>query len=423
MRMGRLYSLATALSADIARALYNPASFRRDPMDIEQLSKTVAWLDDERRKDRQEIAALHERLAALAGDYTALLRKVQQFESDLAATNNSLQRIAKIDELLTGYRKEMTRQLEDLEGRRAEADKDNERLRKVERDGLNKSLADLRKIVEGLPRLEREFQSRKEEESRIVRLTAEMQARLAEFNKMVDERNRALVVLEEGRRQDARRITELQTETAELRKRSDDQRGKAEIVEDLARRTEARVGELFIAENERRMTQAQWLDAQAIVQADRERAWAEMQAQVNAAQESLLEYTHRVEQFTETFREMKRAAEEYRQATELIERRVAESAEIQRLAEERFRQDWAAFLADDQKRWSTHMLLRDEQWREHERLTAREQERAETLEEQVAEIQELLRHLQTVDATRMRTLLNVIREMVAEHDQQFVKVR
>ncbi len=392
-------------------------------MDIEQLSKTVAWLDDERRKDRQEIAALHERLTALAGDYTTLLRKVQQFESDLAATNNSLQRIAKIDELLTGYRKEMTRQLEDLEGRRAEADKDNERLRKVERDGLNKSLADLRKNVEVLPRLEREFQSRKEEETRIVRLTAEMQARLTEFNKMVDERNRALVVLEEGRRQDARRITELQTETAELRKRSDDQRGKAEIVEDLARRTEARVGELFITENERRMAQAQWLDAQAIVQADRERAWAEMQAQVSAARESLLEYARRVEQFAEVFREMKRAAEEYKQATELIERRVAESAEIQRLAEERFRQDWAAFLADDQKRWSTHMLLRDEQWREHERLTAREQERAETLQEQVAEIQELLRHMQTVDATRMQTLLNVIREMVAEHDQQFVKVR
>ena len=392
-------------------------------MDIDQLSKTVAWLDDERRKDRQEIATLHERLTALAGDNTALVRKVQQLESDLAATNSAFQRLTKIDELLTGYRKEMTRQLDDLEQRRAEADRENERLRKVEREGLNKSLTDLRKSAEAGPKMERELQARKEEETRVARLIAEMQAKVAEFNKMVDERNRTLVILEEGRRQDARRITELQTETAELRKRFDDQRSKGEIVEDLARRTDVRVGELFIAENDRRTAQAQWLDAQAILQADRARAWAEMLAKMEAALESQQEYVHRVEQFAEAFREMKRAAEEYKQATERIERRVAESAEIQRLSEERFRQDWAAFLADDQKRWSTHMLLRDEQWREHERLTTKEQERAESLDEQVTEIQALLRHMQTVDATRMQTLLNVVREMVAEHDQPFVKVR
>ena len=392
-------------------------------MDIDQLSKTVAWLDDERRKDRQEIATLHERLTALAGDNTALVRKVQQLESDLAATNSAFQRLTKIDELLTGYRKEMTRQLDDLEQRRAEADRENERLRKVEREGLNKALADLRKSAEAGPKMERELQARKEEETRVARLIAEMQAKVAEFNKMVDERNRTLVILEEGRRQDARRITELQTETAELRKRFDDQRSKGEIVEDLARRTDVRIGELFIAENDRRAAQAQWLDAQAILQADRARAWAEMLAKMEAALESQQEYVHRVEQFAEAFREMKRAAEEYKQATERIERRVAESAEIQRLSEERFRQDWAAFLADDQKRWSTHMLLRDEQWREHERLTTKEQERAESLDEQVTEIQALLRHMQTVDATRMQTLLNVVREMVAEHDQPFVKVR
>ena len=47
-------------------------------MDTDQLAKTVQWLDDERRKDKQDVAALQERLAGLASDNTALQRKIQQ---------------------------------------------------------------------------------------------------------------------------------------------------------------------------------------------------------------------------------------------------------------------------------------------------------------------------------------------------------
>jgi hypothetical protein len=310
-----------------------------------------------------------------------------------------------------------------LEQRRLEADRENERLRKVEREGINKSLTDLRKQSEGFPRLDRDVQARREEEARLTRALSEVQLRVGEFNKIVDERNRGLAVLEEGRRVDTKRIAELQTETSELRKRADDSRGKLEVLEDLSRRADLRLTELAMTDNERRVAQAQWLDAQAIVQAERDRAWAELQTKTEAALETLSNYAHRVDQYTETFRDMRRAADEYKQNIDLIERRVAESAEIHRLAEERFRQDWAAFLADDQKRWSTHLLLRDEQWREHDRLNTKQVERVETIDDQVAELQDITRHMQTVDANRMQTILNLVREMVAEYEQQFAKVR
>jgi hypothetical protein len=108
---------------------------------------------------------------------------------------------------------------------------------------------------------------------------------------------------------------------------------------------------------------------------------------------------------------------------ELLERRSAEAAEMQRLAEERFRQDWAAFLADDQKRWTTHMLLRDEQWREHDRLNAKQLERLDTLEDQMAEALDLLRHWQAMDAQRLQSLLGLLRDMAAEYDQDFTQTR
>jgi hypothetical protein len=391
-------------------------------MDIEQAAKTIQWLDDERRKDKQEITVLQERVAALTGENTGLSRRIQQLENDIQAVSNGLQRVTKIDTILDSYRKEMTRQLEELERRRQDSEKEGERLRKIERDAVNKSLVELRRGLEPIPKLEREVSGRKEEEPRVARLIAELQLRVSEFNKHVDERNRAVTLLDEGRRQDVKRIADLQNETAEIRRRVDDSRGKHEILEDMARRTDARLSEVFTAENERKAAQAQWLEAQAVIQTERDRASLQLKSTTEAALHELEDYARRVDQYADAFREIRRVTDEARQLVDIIERRVAESTEVARLTEERFRQDWAAFLADDQKRWATHMLLADEQWRDHDRLSVKQAEHITVVEENLAELSLTVRQLQAVDATRMQTLLNVVRELAAEYDPSYAKV-
>lgn len=392
-------------------------------MDLAQLSKTVDWLDSERRKDKQEITALQERLAAVAAENNALTRRLQQLESSLTTATTQMQRIVKLDEILDGYRKEMTRQMDELEKRRLEAEREDERLRKVDRDGLNKSLGEVRKGLENLPKLERDLEARKEEEVRLARLMAEVQKRVSEFTKHVDDRNRAVTLVEEGRRQDAKRLGDLLTDLSELRRRVDENRGKLEIVEDIARRSEARIGEVVQAESERRQAQTQWMEAQSIRQSEQERAWVELRAKVEASLESMGDYARRVNQYAESNREIARLAADLQQASELLDRRLNEITELQRLSEDRMRQDWAAFLADDQKRWTTHMLLRDEQWREHDRANVKQVERLDEMEEKMTEALEALRHFQEMDANRLQALLAVIREMTAEYDQNFTKVR
>ena len=392
-------------------------------MDLDQLAKTVAWLDDERRKDKQEAAALQTRLATVAAENTTLSRRLQQMESELTAHVAQLQKVSKVDAILDGYRKEMTKQLEELEQRRIEAGKEDERLRKLEREGINKSLAELRKSMEVVPGLLREPEARRETENRLGRSVAELQFKVSEFNKYMDERGRSLVIVEEGRRQDAKRITDLQTEQTELRKRQDEARGKLELVEDLSRRTDLKLGEVFLAENERRTAQAQWLEAQASGQLERDRTGGEMRAKMEAALEGLEGYIRRIEQYDETNRDIKRTAESFKQTVDLVERRINEAIEIQRLAEERFRQDWAAFLADNQKHWATHLLLREEQWREHDRLNAKLTERVETLDAEALEVQAALQHWQTLDAHRLQLLDKTLREIRAEYEQDLTPTK
>lgn len=392
-------------------------------MDLAQLAKTVDWLDGERRKDKQEITALQERLAALAADNNNLTRRLQQMESALTAATAQLQRVAKVDEILDGYRKEMARQIDELEKRRLDGEREDDRLRKVERDGLNKSLGEVRKGLEGLPKLERDLEARKEEESRVARLVAELQKKVGDFTKHIDDRNRSVTLVEEGRRQDAKRIADLLTELSEIRRRVDENRGKLDVVEDIARRAEARIGDVVQAESERRQVQTQWMEAQSIRQTEQDRAAVELRAKVEASLETMGDYARRVNQYAEANREVSRAAADLQQSSEMLDRRMNEITEIQRLSEDRLRQDWAAFLADDQKRWTTHMLLRDEQWREHDRAASKEVERVETLEEQMAEVADTLRRLQEVDASRLQSLLAVLREMASEYEQNLTKVR
>ena len=392
-------------------------------MDIEQAAKTIQWLDDERRKDKQEITALQERLAALNSENTTLYRKLAEMETSISNVNATVNRLTKIDSILELNRKEMTRQLEEVERRRVESEKEGERLRKIERDATNKTLAELRKSLEGLPKLERALGSRQDEDARLTRLIAEVQLKVSEFNKHVDERNRAVTVLDEGRRQDTKRVVDLQTEVVDLRKRFDDNRGKLEILEDITRRTDARLAEVFLAENDRKALQAHWIEAQSVVLTEQDRKMADLKAKVEAELSSIADYARRMDQHNESFRDMRRVVEEARQMVEIVERRVTEAAEVQRLTEERFRQDWASFLADDQKRWTTHMLLRDEQWREHDRLYAKHVERTSEYDEQIAELAASLRQVQALDASRMQTLLNVVREIAAEYDPSYTKMR
>ncbi len=156
---------------------------------------------------------------------------------------------------------------------------------------------------------------------------------------------------------------------------------------------------------------------------ERDRAWADVRQRAEAVIRDTEDFSRRMETYSETHRQMKKTIEETYVNFERIERRIAEAAEIQRLTDERFRQEWAAFLADEQKRWTTHMLLRDEQWRDHDRQSGKLAERVTVVEDELPDLRETLRALQALDQARLQSLFNVVRELLAEYDQTLTKVR
>jgi hypothetical protein len=88
-------------------------------------------------------------------------------------------------------------------------------------------------------------------------------------------------------------------------------------------------------------------------------------------------------------------------------------AEIQRIQEDRLRQDWSTFLADDQKRWMAQNLTWEDEWRERDRKFTKVTERLARLEQQSEELADSLRSGQEADRARLESLANIVREWLA----------
>ena len=55
-------------------------------MDLNQLTQMVTWLDEERRRDKTELAKLQQRVESLAAEIAEQARRIQKLEGRLART-------------------------------------------------------------------------------------------------------------------------------------------------------------------------------------------------------------------------------------------------------------------------------------------------------------------------------------------------
>ena len=99
--------------------------------------------------------------------------------------------------------------------------------------------------------------------------------------------------------------------------------------------------------------------------------------------------------------------------TEQINRRIHEITEMQRLGEERFRQEWNTFKADDQKRWANYALTQDEQTKETSRRFERLSERATNFEEQSQDLHDVVQHTNEQLEKLMQGLLTSMRDWLS----------
>lgn len=392
-------------------------------MELEQILKHVEWLDDERRKDKDIIAKQEDRLIAMEGNLDAAHHQIRELSTEITRLSAVISRMDRFDESLMQQRIELNKQIEDLEKQAKKREEELEKVRRVEMRAVDGNIAEMRKELEPISGLQRGLQARIEEENRLAKLIDEQRVKIQDIRRSEEEYSRTYRLLEDGRRQDSKRLVDLQGEVSALRKRADEQRGQTEVLNSNFRKIETRLNELLTVEEERREAQASFMDKQALIQVERDRVWKEWQARFETIEKQAAEVEVQLQNMDATHRVVKRSTESLEGLTERVERRINELTEMQRLSEERFRQEWVTFKADDQKRWTNYTLTQEEQRNETFRHMEKLGERVTHLEDSLQELQDLFYQINESTEKRLQGLLALSHEWVAAYERSFGRVR
>ena len=389
-----------------------------DTINLAKLEKSVEWLDNERRNDKTVLAGLQSKIDNLDTENSALRMRITDLEGELSRLNTLMARVGQFEADMSNVRTELTRQVDEVKStaqeKHIQTEKNQQRI-----EDLNADVTELRKKVATQENLAELLEDRKEEDIRLARLIEEVKAQVSNTTRFDEEYKRSLRVFDETLRQEAKRLTDIQGEIAAMRKRQDETRGKQDLLGDSMRKLEIRIKELLDAESERREEQTAFIEKVNIVLVERDRtfkAWSDRFDKMEAITSNL---EGEISGLEDTHRATKQTLSSLDEVTQRFDRRVNEITEVQRLNEDRFRQEWTTFKSDDQKRWSNYSLAQDEQHREMNRDLGSFGERITTLEELIDQLQDTLEQVGRDDVKRMQAQLNTIRESIETYNKIF----
>jgi chromosome segregation ATPase len=287
----------------------------------------------------------------------------------------------------------------------------------VQIDTINKSITELRKIKDPIAEIRREIKDNAAEESRHNTQISEWEKRLQEVVRSVEEVKIAQKATEGPRLQDVKRLADLQGAVTAARKRMDEVRQKNDLFNDSIRRIETRLNEILVSESERRQSQTSFVETQARLQIDRDRALKEMEEHLNNMRSQTGTMDRQLQEWDVIQRAAKRAQESYEEIVQKFERRINEITEMQRLAEDRFRQEWVSFKADDQKRWTSHTLSQDEIHKDTRSSTVKLEERISSVEDLVQTQQDVLQQTKDANEQLFQGILAQIHELLSAYER------
>ncbi len=333
-------------------------------LDITQALQTLKWLDEERRKDKAEIAVLQERTQGYEQQLAQQSTQIQQSQTALAGVQGVLSQVTEFEQTVSHYKNDLLFQMDHREDARRKEQAERERLRRIEYEALTTNLNRLEKELRVLPRYDEDLNNLRAENQRLSEAFQRVEVTIADVSKRLEDPARAVTYLEEQRRADNRRITELEQDTPELRRKIIALDTKFPLLEELIKKQKVRIDaaieetkkyekpieELRIADFQREQKMKQYLD-----QGD----------QVAQAMEKVQAQT---QDFVEQQQRVKRALAALEKFKDRIERRQDEMAERQRLTEEQSQRRWEEWQAARSKEQKKRAVITEERWQQQKQV-------------------------------------------------------
>lgn len=382
-------------------------------MEFEQIVKRLEWLDEQHRKKKEDIKDLEGRVNSLS----TLTKQVKDINNRLTETEVVTARLKQFDEFLEKQRTDMTKTLEDLDKKHLRREQDRLKRHREEIDDLNKSVGKLTDAATGLVNKEKDINI-------LLDVTiGDLKTKLQETTKRTVAAEKSQKTIEDGRRQDVKRLADLQGEISYIRKRTDDSHQKTGLHSDRLDIIDNRLNELFSSESDRKKAQVGFVEEQLHAQAEREKVYKDWLQKIDTFNKQVDYLDSKTQDMDETLRGAKRAQDTYLDLNQKLERRINEITELQRLGEERLRQEWVTFKAEDQKRWTGSTLSVEESIRGLQKTLDKLEDRVVAVDDISQTVQDQLQQTSDTTEQQLQELMNVFHDWMTAYERIMGHVR
>jgi chromosome segregation ATPase len=387
-------------------------------MEFEQLVKRIEWLDEEHRKTRAVITRLEERMAALEGNIDRVAEQLRPLPKQIAEIAGTAARLDQFDGIFAKQRDDMKQAIDEIEKRYQKRELEITKRHHEDLEPFHRAIDELRRRIEAeFPPIKHDLKARILEESRLNDAIKELKPPIDDAVRVAHEAIRTQNVFEEARRQEAKRVADLQGELTALRKRIDEIRSRTDLRDDSIKNMDNRIREMQLSESDRKAAQIAFIEQQTIAQIDRDRSYKEWKEKFDSIKVQTQAFDAQVLALEEALRKSSRAQETYNELNTKLERRISEVTEMQRLAEDRIRQEWVTFKADDQKRWTGYTLTQDEGVKDVRRLVVKLEERIPPIEDLIENIQDQVHQTTSATEQQLQELMNVAHEWLSAYER------
>ena len=385
-------------------------------MEFEQITKRLEWLDDQERKSKASVSEIGKSLAALETTTNAMSKQIKALSKEVADLGPAAARLNQFDQILAKQRAELNKAFEDV-GKNAQLrEREAAKQRQSELKGINASIDELR-VASDLEPLKKQLKDQALEGKRLSLIVQDLQQKVEDAMKQIAGGLDLAKESEETNRQNRKRITDIQAEMAAVRKHTDEAREKTTLHSDSIRNLENRITELMESEAGRKEAQTAFLDQQVLAQVERDRAWKDWQTKYEIFKKQAENMELQVAALDDTIRAAKRSQDAYNELNQKLERRIAEISEMQRLGEDRVRQEWVAFKADEQKRWTSHSLSQEEAMRDLRKDLDKLEGRVTVLDDSSQTLQDQLHQTSSTTEQQLQELMNLSHEWLTAYER------
>lgn len=387
-------------------------------MEFEQIIKRLEWLDNQQRENKEAVAKLTERLTSFESNVDLTAKQIKAASKQLTEISPAAKRMEQFEAMLTKQRADIIKLLDENDKARLKSEKDTAKQTQAELDTLGKTVTQLKNTVPAnITEIKKDLKERSSELQRALNNMTDLKDRLEASIRSNEDVSNSMKAFDETRKNDLKRVSDLQGEITSLRKRVDEGREKSAMQSDSIRNMENRFSELMASETERRQAQTAFLDQQAIAQIDRDRAWKDWKEKYDSFQAEAAGIEARVKELDEALRGAKKAQETYMELNTKLERRISEVTEMQRLAEDRLRQEWVSFKADDQKRWTGYSLSSEESFRDIRKDLQKATETITTINDVSNNLQDAMHQTTDVTEKQLQEMMNAIHEWMTSYQR------